>query len=107
MIKHKELCPAALLTGSAVSLYSTPAATNTQIRQANVLNTTASPVTVKVHIVPSAGSATTDNQFINYSVPAGSSYQCPELIGKIMPTGSSIYALGAGVSFSVSGAEIS
>ena len=107
MINHKELCAAAALTGTAASLYAVPTATKTQIRQANLLNTTASPVLVNIYIVPSAGSAATSNQFVNYSVPAGASYQCPELIGKIMPTGSQIYALGSGVTFSASGAEIS
>lgn len=107
MIKHLEIAAASVLTGSAVTKYTVPAATNTQIRQVNALNTTASPVSLVAYIVPNAGSPAIGNQFVSYSVPAGGSYQCPELIGKIMPTGSTLQVLGAGLTFSASGAEIS
>ncbi len=106
-IRHLELCAASTLTGTAATKYTVPTATNTQLRQATALNTTAAPVTLQVYIVPTAGTAGTGNQLVSFSVPAGGSYLCPELIGKIMPAGSFLQALGAGLTFTASGAEIS
>lgn len=106
-IKHLELCAASTLTGTAATKYTAPTATTTQIRQVTALNTTAAPVTLQVYIVPLAGTAGTANQLVSFSVPAGTSYLCPELIGKIMPAGSFMQALGNGLTFTASGAEIS
>jgi hypothetical protein len=106
-IKHLELCAASVLTGTAATKYTTPTATNTQIRQVTALNTTAAPVTLQVYVVPLAGTAAVGNQLVSFSVPAGGSYLCPELIGKIMAAGSFMQALGTGLTFTASGAEIS
>lgn len=105
-IKHLELSAASALTATAVVKYTVPVATTTQIRQATAFNSTASPVTLMVYIVPSAGSPSASNQLVNQAIAAGATYNCPELIGKIMPTGSTMQALGLTVTFSASGAEI-
>jgi hypothetical protein len=104
MITWKQLCQS-VLTGTAAAVYTAPSGTSTAIHQATAWNPTAAVVAVKVYIVPSAGSAADATTVDTVNVPAGSSVQLSRLIAHKIPAGSQLYASGAGVTLTVSGAE--
>lgn len=104
MITWKQLCQA-VLTGSAVSQYTAPTGTQTAIHQATAWNPGASVVALKLYIVPAAGSAADATTVWSTNVPAGSSVQIPQVIGHKLQAGQQLYASGAGVTLTVSGAE--
>jgi hypothetical protein len=51
----------AAITTSYASVYTVPANTRTYVKQIDICNTTASPITVYVSLVPSSGTAGTGN----------------------------------------------
>lgn len=104
MITWKQLCQA-VLTGSATSVYTAPTATASAIHQATAWNPGASVVTLKLYIVPAAGSAADATTVWSTNVPAGSSVQVPQIIGHKLQSGQQLYASGNGVTLTVSGAE--
>ena len=104
MITWKQLFQA-VLTGSPVSEYTAPATTTTAIHQATAWNPTGGVVTLKVYIVPAAGSAADATTVWATNIPAGSSVQIPQIIGHKLQPGQQIYASGNGVTLTVSGAE--
>lgn len=66
-----QLGQAAMTTSYAV-IYTTPASTRTYLKQMDICNTNASPVTVYVSIVPSAGTAGASNAvFYNTQLAGG------------------------------------
>lgn len=101
MINWKQLSQA-VLAGAAASLYTAPAQTSAAIHQATAWNPTAGVITVKVFIGATAADATT---VWSMNVPAGQSVQIPQLIGHKLQAGQQLFASGAGVTLTVSGAE--
>lgn len=101
MITWKQLAQA-VLGASATSLYTVATQTMAAIHQATVWNPTAGVVTVKVFIGASAADATT---VWSINVPSGQSVQIPQLIGHKLQAGQQLFASGAGVTLTVSGAE--
>ena len=65
----------AAITTSATTLYTVPSLTRTYLKDINICNTTGSPVTVNVYLVPSGGSAGTGNALLyGLSVAANTVY---------------------------------
>jgi hypothetical protein len=84
------------LTTSAVAYYTVPSGTQSTIANLSLSNTSASPVSVTVYNVPSAGSAGTGNILVPaYSLAAGQSYVPPQAIGLTMAPGATLQALAA------------
>jgi hypothetical protein len=104
MINWKQLSQA-VLTGSAAAQYTAPALTNAAIHQVSAWNPGASPVALKLYIVPAAGAAADATTVWSVNVPAGQPVQVPQMIGHKIPAGSALYASGNGVTLTVSGAE--
>jgi hypothetical protein len=101
-----QLCQA-VLTGSAASVFGGVAA-NTQvaIHAAQAWNPTAAPVIVDVFIVPPSGAADDATHVDRVQVPAGRAEPVLGLINQKMTTGMSLYAVGDGVTLTVSGVSI-
>lgn len=86
----KSIIPSKLAENSQTTQYT---ATNakTLIDKFTVLNTSTSPVTFNLNIVPVAGSASSTNLFIkNKAIAANETYSCPEIIGHVLEVGSFI-----------------
>lgn len=101
MITWKQLCQS-VLAAAAASLYTAPSSTSTAIHQATAWNPTAGVVQLKVYLGVSAADAT---NVWTVNVPAGQSVQIPQLIGHKLQAGQQLWASGAGVTLTVSGAE--
>jgi hypothetical protein len=104
MITWKQFCQS-VLTGTPAAVYTAPAGTAAAIHQVSIWNPTAGVVAVKFYTVPAAGSATDATTVWNVNVPAGASAQVPQMIGHKLQAGQQLYAAGAGVTLTVSGAE--
>jgi hypothetical protein len=104
MITWKQFCQA-VLAAAAASVYPTPDKTTAAIHQASAWNPTAGVVMLKVYIVPAGGAATDATTVWNMNVPTGQSVQIPQLIGHKLQAGQQLFASGAGVTLTVSGAE--
>jgi hypothetical protein len=105
-VTPKVLVAGVALTGSVATYYTTPAGKTTTVKSASVTNTTAGVVAVTVNRVPSGGSATAANTVISArNVAVGETYNCPELINKVLAAGDTLQALGLALSLDVSGAE--
>ncbi len=94
----KELIPAVQIAGSATTYYT---ATNCTARvdSFTVTNTDSGAVTLTIHIVPLAGSASAANKIISAkSLAAGECYVCPEIVGKSLSAGAFIQALASSAS---------
>lgn len=103
----KQLVAGVQLTGVAASYYTSPTSTKTTIKSASITNTTAGVVAVTVYRVPSGGSATAGNTVISArNIAVNETYNCPELINKVLEAGDSLYALGLNLSLDVSGAQM-
>lgn len=92
----KQLAGNLQLGTSISTLYTVPANTRTTIAAAALNNTSATPRTVTLHLVPSGGSATTANQIITtVTVPAAGAQptQLPAIVGQILEAGGTIQAL--------------
>lgn len=104
MITWKQLCQS-VLTGAAAAVYTAPAGTATAIHQATAWNPSGSVVTLKLYIVPAAGSAADATTVWSTNVPAGTSVQIPQVIGHKLQATEQLYAVGSGLTLTVSGAE--
>jgi hypothetical protein len=104
MITWKQLCQT-VLTASATSVYTADAATAAAIHQASAFNSTGSVAAVKVYIVPVSGAAADATTVTTVNVPAGLSRPLPDLIGHKLQAGMQIFAVGDGVTLTISGAE--
>lgn len=104
MITWKQLCQS-VLTGTAAAVYTAPTGTATAIHQASAWNPGASVVQLKLYIVPAAGTAADATTIWSTNVPAGASVQLPQVIGHKLQAGQQLYAVGAGVTLTASGAE--
>lgn len=101
---YKEL-GAAVLTASAASVYSPASLVQGAIHTASLWNPGASPVTVDAFLVPSGGSATDATHVGRIQVSATSSTPFYDLINMKIPPQASIYALGLGVTMTLTGVE--
>ena len=110
-IVAKRLVEGVELTNADVTQYTSPALTKTVIKAANVVNRTAGAVSITVNLVPSGGAVANANLVISaLSIPAGQSYQCPELINQVLEAGDFLSAkasAGASLDFTASGVQIS
>lgn len=104
MITWKQLCQS-VLSGTPTVAYTAPIATAAAVHQATAWNPTAGVVVLKVYIAPAAGTATDATTVWTVNVPAGQSVQVPQLIGHKLQSGQQMFASGAGVTFTASGAE--
>ena len=93
------------LTGAALPYATGSAGNRTTIKSASVTNTTAGVVALTVYRVPSGGTAGASNTVISArSIAVGETYNCPELVNKVLHAGDTIQAMGLNLSFDVSGA---
>lgn len=93
------------LTGSAATYYTAPAGNRVTIKSASVTNTTGGVVSLTLYRVPSGGTAGATNTVISArSVAVNETYNCPELVNKVLHAGDTIQALGLSLSLDVSGA---
>ena len=104
MITWKQFSQS-VLTGSPTLLYTAPTSTYASIHAVSLWNPSGSPVTVKFYIVPSGGSETDATTVESITVPAGQPMPVPNLINHKLAPQMAIWAVGAGVTCTVSGAE--
>ena len=114
MAAYQNVTPVQLsqasLTTSYVTLYTVPSnpttPTRTYMKQIDVCNTTGSPITFNLHIVPATFSETTNNAFIyGLSVAANSTYSYYGV--QVLPTASTLQAKASatGLNIFISGGE--
>jgi hypothetical protein len=106
-VQPKELVSNAVLTGAVVTYYGpVPSGKVATIKSASVSNSTAGVVAVTVYRVKNGGTAGAGSMQISArNVAVGETYNCPELINKVLEAGGTIQALGNGLGFDVSGTE--
>ena len=104
-IKRTQLVAVTALTGTAAQIYVAPSLTWAQITAATVLNPTGASVTVKVYLVPAAGTAAVANQVVQKTLLAGESASLAELLGQTLLAGTQITAEGNQVNITISGVE--
>lgn len=102
------LVKGALLTATpSAPLYTSPVNTRTVIKAATLSNTTAGSISAQVWLVNVGSNANDQTRVIAATaVAAGAAYTCPELINHVLEAGGQIFAIGAGLGFTVSGVEL-
>lgn len=93
---------------SATTEYTVPGATTAILKSFDICNTTAAPITIKLHLVPSGGSADTSNALLyNYIIPEQGSGIFGWEGEEILATGDFIrmVASGTGLAIHMSGIE--
>ncbi len=94
----KRLVNGSQLTASAATYYTTPALTLTTISACTLTNTTGTPETATVHLVPSGGTAGADNCILSArTIAAGESYNVGSAIGQTLPAGGTLQALAGAI----------
>lgn len=78
-MSYQNVIPAQLvlqaLPTSITTLYSVPSNARTFVKDINICNTTASPITVNLYFVPVSGTYGASNAFLlSYSIAANSTY---------------------------------
>ena len=72
----KKLGQGAVTTGGGTLLYTVPKDFRCDVADITISNTTTSPISFKLHLVPSGGSVADSNMFIpNVSIPANTFIQ--------------------------------
>lgn len=102
----KKIGQAAVGTGAGTLIYTAPTDITTLVKCIDVANTTAGALTISVHLVPLAGSATTANAlFYTFNVAANSRFQWTGT--QVLETGGFIQAVasGAGLTLNAAGGE--
>lgn len=103
----KALVQGSVLTGSAAVYYTADAAVRAIVKSASVVNTTGGAVAVTIYKVPNGGTPGAANTIISArNVASNETYNCPELVNHVLETGATLQALGSGLTFVVSGAEV-
>ena len=93
------------LTGSAATYYTAPTGARTTVKSASVTNTTGGNISLTLYRVPSGGTAAATNTVISArTISGGETYNCPELVNKVLHAGDTIQAKGLNLSLDVSGA---
>jgi predicted ribonuclease toxin of YeeF-YezG toxin-antitoxin module len=111
-VKVLKIVATTVLTNASAA-YGTAVGTGvTQvIKRAIFSNTSGSPATLTVNIVPTAGSAVVGNQVINArTIQNGETYISPELAGMELITGDQIYAnasANTAINMTISGIQVS
>lgn len=103
-----EFIPAKNAEATSTLQYTVPTAT-AQIHQFTATNTTGSPLTLTVNLVPNGGTAGTANAIVSAKqIAAGQSKVFPELVNHVLGAGSTIYtnASGTGLTIKCSGVEV-
>jgi hypothetical protein len=97
--------PAAQLTTSAATYYTSPASTVSTIGNLSLTNTSANPVSVTLYNVPNSGSASAGNAFLSgFVLSAGQTYVPPSAIGLQLAAGATLQALaGSATSITIQG----
>lgn len=84
------------MTASAATYYAAPPATTATINNLSLTNTSASPVSVTLYRVPSAGTAGAGNALLSsFSLSAGQTYVPPQAIGLQLDPGMTLQALAS------------
>lgn len=96
-----------VLTGTAAATYAPGAAIQGAVHTANLWNPTAAAVTVNFYLVPSGGTAGDTTRIHQVQVGAGKSIMVPEVINTKIVNPGVLYADGAGVTLTITGAEVS
>jgi hypothetical protein len=107
----KLLVAAQDLSNASASIYTSPAnGKGTWIDKATSTNHSGAAQTVTVNHVPAAGSAASSNLIVNAkSIADKTTDLLPELVGKFIPAGASLYALAsaaAAVNIELNGREL-
>lgn len=104
-IKYREMVKGALLTGSPVSLYTTPALSSAVIHAVSINNPTGAAVTFDIYKVPTGSAADATTKIDSRVIPALSVLPANNAINHKLETGTQIYASGAGLTLNISGVE--
>ena len=96
----------AAVTAGTTTIYTVPALTRALVKDIDLCNTTAGALTINVHLVPSAGSASAANAlFFGASISANTTLQWSGV--QVMNAGDTIQVQGSstGITASISGGE--
>ena len=108
-VTAKTLVESQAMPASATTYYTAPTGTRTYIDKLTATNTTGSPITVTVNLVPAAGSAATANVITSaQAIAAGQVYSFPEIVGHVLNAGDfiSVTPSAVGVNLRASGREM-
>lgn len=109
-VTNKRIIPGLQLTTSAATYYTAPGSTKCVIKRLAFCNSSGGVVTVTVHLVANAGSATAANMITSAkSLASGETWICSAAEGQVLEQGGTVQALasvGASVSIVGSGVEI-
>lgn len=90
----------AAITAGTTTVYTVPSSTRTMLKDIDVCNTTAGALTVNVHLVPSAGTATTANAlFYGASINANTTLQWSGV--QVLNAGDTIQVQGSGLGLTI------
>ncbi len=93
-------------TGAGTLCYTVPKQTKTDIQDITMSNTTASPISLKIHLVDSGGSVTLNNMMIpNISIPGNTVVQWTGVQHLTSEDFVQAIASAAGISLTISGEE--
>ena len=93
-ITPKRLITGSQIAASATTYYTTPVNTKTTISAMTLINTTANPRLVTVHLIANGGSASASNTILTAQpIGAGQTYIVSEAIGQTIETEGFIQAL--------------
>ena len=102
----KKLGRGAITTGSGTLLYTVPTGQRCEVLDINVVNTTASSLDLRLHLVPTGGSADTTNAlFYDAAIPGNTTIQWTGI--ELLNSGDFIQGIGssAGLTLNISGNE--
>ena len=92
-ITNVLLTPGTVLTTSPVVYYTSPVATSTLLKKLTISNTTATPATAQIYLVPSAGSPVAANNILpTTTVGALSTLEVYVAENQMIPTGGTLQA---------------
>lgn len=104
MVTWKQFSQNVLGVGASQQ-YAAPTGTFASIQAVSLWNPTAAAVTAAFFIAPIAGSATDATTVESITVPAGKSLPVPNLVNHKLKPGMTIWALGLGLTCTISGTE--
>lgn len=87
------IIPAQYVPATQTSMY-VSTGIRTSIDTISLLNTSGTPVTVTIHLLPVGGTPTADNIVLSKTLLDGQSYSCPEIRGQNLSIGGSISVIG-------------
>jgi len=84
------------VASSTATYYTSGVGVTTRIDSVSVTNPTASAATITLYVVASGGTAGDANTISKaHGVNAGQTWNCPDLIGKVLPAGSTLQAIAS------------